>query len=245
MESVAHLNPTFHVMLNGLAPETRTPFTDMANSIPGARLKHSSVRLGFGAAANRIIRQGDSSLVLFITDDVILHDGSLAKLIETMQDPEIGLCGMKLIFPVDSPDKSKPAGRVQHVGHAIDIRGEVTHPLMGWSPENPRCCKSREVQSVTGGVFIVRKNLFLRVGGFWEGYGLGYFEDVELCISIRSILIEKDAYYKVWINAEATATHHTNMSMMKAGIPIPMQVNKFLFQQRNGHRLVNDTFTFW
>lgn len=239
------IDATFYVNMNGVAPENRDTFLETINTISNARIKHSTERVGFSAGANRVIRAGSSRLVLFITDDVILHKGTLRKLIATMDNKEIGLCGLKLLFPENSTDPARPAGRVQHIGHAIDIRGEVTHPLMGWSPGNPRCCISREVQSVTGGVFIVRRDVFLRAGGFFEGYGLGYFEDVDLCMNIRSIPIDNEKMYKVWINAEATATHITNASMLKAGVPIPMQTNKFIFQQRNAYRMVNDTFTFW
>lgn len=239
------LDVNVYIMMNGLTPETRAPFSEIANTLPHAGFKHSSERVGFPVAANRIIRQGSSPLVLFVTDDVILHEGALKSLLETMKQPDIGLCGLKLIFPKDSTHPGNVAGRVQHIGHAIDIRGEITHPLLGWSPENPRCCISREVQSVTGGVFIVRRNIFLRAGGFFEGYGLGYFEDVDLCLSIRSVPYGENDGYKIWINTDAIATHITNASMVKSGQPIPMQTNKFIFQHRNARRMVNDTFTFW
>lgn len=240
---------TFNVILNGLAPETREPFNEIVNTIPNARVKHSAERVGFSAAANKIIRQGTSPLVLFITDDITLHEGTLRKLLDFMLDKEhqdVGLCGLKMVFPKNSTDPGRPAGRVQHIGHAIDIRGEVTHPLLGWSPENPRCCITREVQSVTGGVFMVRRNVFLRSGGFFEGYGVGYYEDVDLCLTIRQIPTGVDGQgYRIWIHAGATADHVTNASMLKANIRIPMDVNKFVFQQRNAGRMMNDSFTFW
>lgn len=235
----------FHIILNGLAPEARESFNQIIQTIPNPRMKHSSERLGFSAGANRIIRQGTSPLVLFITDDVILHEGTLRKLVQTMDDPTIGLCGLKLIFPEDSTDPTHPAGRVQHIGHGIDIRGEVTHPLIGWFPANPKCNVSRELQSVTGGVFMVRRNTFLRAGGFWEGYGIGYFEDVELCLTIRQIPNGKEGNYKVWINTEATATHITNASMLKSEQPPTFDTNRFVFQKRNGGRMTNDNWTFW
>lgn len=230
----------FHVILNGLAKENIQPFTNMVNSISNAKIKHSSERVGFSAAANRVIRQGTSPLVLFITDDIILHKGTLEKLVRRMDDPEIGLCGLKLMFPKDSTDAVRPAGRVQHIGHAIDIQGKVTHPLISWSPENPKCNISREVQSVTGGVFMVRRNTFMRAGGFYEGYGVGYYEDVDLCFSVRF-----NAEKKVFIDTNCTADHVTNASFAKAGVYIPMQQNEFLMRSRWGNQMQNDNFNFW
>jgi GT2 family glycosyltransferase len=154
-------------------------------------------------------------------------------------DEKIGLCGMKLLFPEGSDDKGRPAGRVQHIGHGIDIRGEVVHPLMGWKPDNPKCNVSREVLSVTGGVFIVRRNAFLRAGGFFEGYGLGYFEDVDLCLTLR------EQGWKIWIETEAVGTHYTNMSMMRSEVRPDMEWNKMIFRGRKSNQLINDTWSYW
>ena len=229
-----------YLYMNGAPKESRETFSKIISKYPQVKVKQSTERYGFPAGANRVVKQGSSPLVLFITDDVILHPGSLEKLINRVRsDEKIGICGMKLIFPEDSTDKGRPAGRVQHIGHGIDIRGKITHPLMGWKPDNPKCNVSREVMSITGGVFLARRIAFLKAGGFWEGYGLGYFEDVDLCLSVR------DLGYTVWIDAAATATHYTNMSMVKANRPIPMQYNEMLFVGRKGRSLVNDNWTFW
>jgi len=229
----------FHTILNGVAKDRREFAEKTVDLIPDARKKYSSEMLGFSAAANRVIRQGTSPLVLFITDDIILHEGTLEALVRRMDDPEIGLCGLKLIFPKNSTDPNRPAGRVQHIGHAIDINGEVVHPLIGWKPENPKCCISRECQSVTGGVFIIRRNDFLKSGGFFEGYGRGYYEDVDLCFAIRN------TGKKVFIDAEATADHVTNASFTKAGVFVPMEQNKTILRSRWGNIMQNDSWNFW
>lgn len=229
----------FYAIMNGVPQESRRQYEEVVGTIDGARIKYSGERLGFPAAANRIIRQGTSPLVLFITDDIVLHPGALQTLVRRMDTPEIGLCGLKLIFPEDSTDRVRPAGRVQHIGHAIDIRGEITHPLMGWKPDNPKCNVSREVQSVTGGVFIVRRHAFIKAGGFFEGYGVGYFEDVDLNFTLRSM------GYKVWIDTNAVGTHYTNSTFVKAKVNIPLEGNKMIFRSRKGSLLENDSFTFW
>ena len=234
------INCNFYVYVNGAPKETVSDFLSIANSIPNVKVKQTGERVGFPAGANRVIKMGSSPFFMFITDDIVLKPGAIQSLIETMnRDDKISLCGMKLLFPEDSQDQARPAGRVQHIGHAIDIRGEVTHPLIGWKPDNPKCCNSREVLSVTGGVFIARRQAFNQVRGFYEGYGLGYFEDIDLNLSLR------EAGWKIWIDANAVADHYTNQSMMKADQPVPMNENKMLFRARKQHLLVNDSFTFW
>ena len=233
------VDSSFYVFRNGAVPETRQAYDEILSTIPNAHIKHQTENIGFPAGANRAIRAGTSPLVLFISDDIILHEGSLRKLVQTMDNPEIALCGMKLIFPENSTDKGRPAGRVQHIGHGIDVRGEITHPLLGWRPDNPKTCISREVQSVTGAVFMVRRNLFLKAGGFYEGYGKGYFEDVDLNLTLRQM------GFKIWLNAEATATHWTGATFIKKNEPIPIDVNRITLFQRKGKFMVNDSWTFW
>lgn len=229
----------FQVFFQGVTPENRQPFTDEIYTVSNANLRTANENLGYPVGANRAIRMGSAPLVLFITDDIILAEGALQKLLETMKNKDIGLCGLKLTFPKNSTDKARPAGRVQHIGHAIDLHGEVTHPLMGWKPENPKCNVSRELQSVTGAVFMVRRDLFRKAGGFNEAYGRGYFEDVDLCLTLRSMGTH------VFINTEATAEHYTNASMVKIDKPIPMYQNRQLLVMRHGRNLIHDSWSFW
>lgn len=233
------VSSSFYVYRNGNIPETRQAYDEILNTIPNAKQKHNSNNVGFPAGANSAIRSGTSPLVLFISDDIILHQGTLDKLVKRMDDPTIGLCGLKLIFPEDSTDQGRPAGRIQHIGHAIDIRGEITHPLLGWKPDNPKCCISREVQSVTGAVFMVRRNVFIKAGGFFEGYGKGYFEDVDLNLTIRSL------GFKVFIDAESIATHYTGATFIKRQEPVNMEFNKTILRSRKSNLMENDSWKFW
>jgi GT2 family glycosyltransferase len=154
------------------------------------------------------------------------------KLLRRMDDPKIALCGMKLVFPADSTDPARPAGRVQHVGHAVNIRGEIYHPFMGWTADNPKCCVSRPVVSVTGAVFMVRRNAWNQAHGFFEGYGKGYYEDVDLCLTLQKL------GYGVFIDAEAIADHYTNATMNEQKDLPPIQNNYQILYQRHGQDFV-------
>ncbi len=235
---MASVPANFYVFFNGLPTEAKQPFSEIISTTE-ATVRHSSERVGFSAGANRVIRMGSAPLVLFITDDIILHEGALKELTETMKEKAITLCGLKLVYPNSITDKNRPAGRVQHIGQAIDLHGEVTHPLLGWKPENKKCNISREVQSVTGGVFMVRRDAFKKANGFFEGYGLGYYEDVDLCMVLRAM------GGRIYIETRAVADHYTNMSMLRSGQTPPMYQNRMLFQMRHSGRLVHDSWTFW
>jgi GT2 family glycosyltransferase len=212
---------------NGIVPKENMARQEqiLSNLPPLSRKIESNQNRGFPGGANRAIRSGHAPLVLFITDDIILKPGCLDTLVRRMDHPEIGICGLKLLFPLDS-NESGPAGMVQHVGHGISIRGAITHPFLGWSADNPKCCVSREVASVTGGCFMVRRHVFEKAGGFFEGYGIGYFEDVDLCFTIEKL------GYKVFVDTEAQAYHYVGQSMRKAERP-PVTFNEMILHTRH------------
>lgn len=234
----AEIPSKLYAFRNGVPEETKVAYDNILGC-KDIRVDKSPQNKGYPYGANRVIRAGNSPLVLFVSDDVILHEGTVEKLIRRMDDPTIGICGLKLIFPIDSTDPGRPAGKVQHIGHAIDIHGEVVHPLLGWNPDNPKCNISREAISVTGACFIVRRGVFNKAGGFFEGYGMGYFEDVDLNLEIRQ------QGHKVFIDTEATATHHVGETFISQKIKAPFEQNKMILRQRKGSLFFNDSWTYW
>ncbi len=191
-----------------------------------AVIVRSNQMSGFPDGANKVIKSGSAPLVLFITDDVFIRTGAIEALVSRMEDKSIGQCGYKFTFPDDSDDKTRPAGKVQHVGMASNIRGEMIHPLIGWSPTHPKCCVSKEVLAVTGASFIVRRDVFNRVSGFDPIYGRGYYEDMDLSFKIRA------SGYRVFMEAEAQATHGVAQTFKDLKEPIPFQQNIMIFKTR-------------
>lgn len=196
----------------------------------GSVIKRNNKREGFGVGANMAIKAGNAPLVLFVSDDVFIHSGTVSKLMETMKDPSIGVCGLKLLFPEDSTDPTRPAGKVQHIGIASNIRGNMVHPLIGWSPDNPKCCVSRDVLAVGGASFMVRRLSFQRAGGFDPIYGAGYFEDMELSMQIKASNPVGQGG-RIYVNADATATHCVG-GTFKNEKESPIQQNSLIFKSR-------------
>lgn len=186
--------------------------------------KRLNRNIGYGGGANTVIKMGRSPLVLFVSDDILLQPNSIRSLLKTMEDRSIGLCGLKLLFPQDG--KNGPPGAVQHVGHSIDLKANIIHPFMGWSANNPKCCQSGERFSVTGAVFMVRRKLFERVGGFASEYGSGYYEDVEMALHLRALGA------KIYCDCNAIAEHYVGATFE---ITKDNQINhsKDVFMNRN------------
>lgn len=232
-------NYRIHVLNNG---HPSAHYEEIYKRLPeGSVIKRANQDSGFGQGANFVIKSGSAPLVLFVSDDIFIREGVIDRLVRLMDNPTIGLAGYKFLFPADSTDPGRPAGKVQHIGLAINIKGEVVHPLMGWSPENPKCNISRDVPAVTGASFIVRRSVFNKAGGFNPIYGKGYYEDVDLCFTINSL------GFRIFIDTESVAEHAVGQTFaqIQDKSTIPLQKNRQIFQNRWMNKLPWTDWMMW
>lgn len=181
---------------------------------------------GFAAISNEGARMGSAPFIMFLSDDVELQEGAVRTVLDTFNDKTVGIVGIKLLFPITSTQPNRPAGKVQHVGMALNIRGDAEHPLLGWSPDHPKVNINRDVISTTGACLTIRRELFSKVHGFDPVYGLGTWEDVDLCMKVRS------AGFRVYVNTHAVGYHYTGATAEKKRRPFPIQHNKMIFQSK-------------
>lgn len=196
------------------------------NKLAGFTIHHLTREVGYAEANNVGARLGSAPYVMFLNDDVELQPGAIQKVLESMNDVTVGIVGIKLLFPPTSTSPIRPAGRVQHVGMALNIRGEPVHPLIGWSANHPKANVSRDVLFVTGACLTIRRRLFDTVRGFDTAYGLGTFEDCDLCFKIRQL------GQRVYLNAQALGYHYVGSTAEKKRVAFPIQQNKMIFQTR-------------
>lgn len=193
------------------------------------KTKRLSQDTGFPASNNEGARMGNSPYIMFLNDDVELHEDAVLNLLQPFQEPNIGIVGIKLLFPPSSTSPIRPAGKVQHVGIGFNIRGEPLHPLVGWSPDHPKANVSRDVIAVTGACMTVRRTVFSRVGGFSLEFGMGTWEDVDLCFKARM------AGFRTWITTSATGYHFTGATQEKKRVAYPLAQNRNTFQVKWGN----------
>lgn len=231
-------NPSYqiHVHNNG---HPSKEYEEVYKKLPkDSVIIRSNANEGFGGGANKAIKSGSAPLVLFITDDIFIHEGAIQTLLNTMRDTTIGQCGYKFMFPEDSLEPNRPAGKVQHIGLATQINGNIIHPLIGWNPNHPKCNISRDVIAVTGASFMVRRDVFGRTRGFDPIYGKGYYEDVDLSFHIRAL------GFRIYIETQATATHGVGQTF-KNEPPINFTQNQEIFKMRWAGQMMWSEFLMW
>lgn len=183
---------------------------DIHNNVVSFTTKRYESQAGFGSSYNAGARGAKSPYLTILNDDVAIHEGYFDSVLEAMnRDKSIGIVGSKLLFPETSTNRNRPAGTIQHLGLALDIHANIAHPLIGWSPDNPKTKVSREIFAATGALLTIRTSLFHQLGGFDPIYGLGYWEDVDLSLKVR----QKGG--KIWLENSASGTHYTNATTEK------------------------------
>ena len=218
------------------------PDKDVHKMVVSYTSKRNEIPAGFIKSSNMGAKGARGQSLIFINDDIEIHDGYFDAIYKRMQNPLYGVVGAKLLFPPTSSNKQRPAGKVQHIGVALDIRAGVVHPLSGWSADNPKACVSRECLAVTGALLAIRSSLFRELGGFDTVYGMGYYDDVDLCLKVRQ------KGYRIYIDTDATAYHYTGASAEK-GMTIMakgFQQNTMIFKAKwaNSGLLIFDSWTY-
>lgn len=218
---------------------TYDPDQDPSRNVINFQSKRFTQNVGYPTAANEGARMGHSPILMILNDDVELQDGAIHEIILSFLDTTVGVVGIKLLFPQGTPHG--PAGKIQHVGLALNIRGEPVHPLIGWSPTHPKTQVSRDVWAVTGACLTIRRNIFQQLKGFDLLYGKGTWEDADLCLRARQL------GYRVYVNTNALGYHYTGASQEKRKEGFPIQQNMQLFHARWGPTglMVADEFTYF
>ena len=208
-------------------------------------ITRSGTNKGFPTACNSAYKKGRAPLVFFVNSDVILEPGSVDKLVRAMDDPNIGIAGMKLVFPTGEQltktnlvADGRPPQKLQHIGLVSTINGKVEHVFSGWDANHPKVNAVstenddgtfRDPLAVTGAALMTRRKLFAYAGMFWEGYGRGTWEDVDFSMTV------KEMGKRVVVVPEAVATHYTNATAIqqKTGFPMGENYQKFLLRWKS------------
>jgi O-antigen biosynthesis protein len=179
---------------------------------------------GYGKTVNDAAILGTSKYILVMTTDVYLTEGSLKIMVDHLENnPQLGIIAPKLLFPPDSKDPQRPANKIQHIGIVYNIMLQPYHLCSGWDDGHPITQQVRDVNSVTGACFLIRRNLWQHLKGFSLEYGKGTFEDLDLCL--RTAMLGMG----IRVLPQAVGFHQANLSVIAAGEGYPMDRNARIF----------------
>ena len=144
---------------------------------------------GFSAGINIGVAAARNEYLLVLNPDTYFEDLSISRALAVLdQRSDVGLVGLDLVYPDGKRQFSARRfyslldilGRRLPIGRYWPLKQRIEHHMMlaAWSDEIPF-----DSDWVMGTGFIVRRELFERIGRMDEGYFL-YMEDVDLCARV-------------------------------------------------------------
>jgi GT2 family glycosyltransferase len=189
---LAHADVPFElIVVDNASSDSTGALLDRLGNVTVLR---NDTNVGFGSACNQAAALARAEQLLFLNNDAAIAPRSLTALWETLRsDPRCGAVGGRLILR---------DGRLQEAGGILWSDGTAEAYGRGCDPFAPEFSYRREVEFCSGALLLVRRELFLELGGFDERYAPAYYEDVDLCMGIRRL------GQRVLYQPAATAWHH-------------------------------------
>jgi len=187
---------------------------------PWVNVVSNVTNLGFPAACNQGARHADrpaedEDVVVFLNNDTVLAGRWLDRLLAPFQDPEVGAVGPRSNF-VDGLQM------VHDARYDIERMSDYRRFVRQWEQAHQR--EALEVSRLVGFALAVRRSAFEEVGGFDESYGIGGYEDDDLCHSLS------EAGWRLLIAQDSFVHHHGHATFDGNG------VDRLDVQERNEDR---------
>ncbi len=136
----------------------------------------------FSAINNFGVAQTEAPVVGLLNNDLeVIHGDWLDEMVSHALRPDIGCVGAKLYYPDD---------RIQHAGVILGIGGVAahawqTHPR-GSAGQAHRNLLQQNLSAVTAACLVIRRGVFLEVGGLEADNLKVAFNDVDFCLKVRA-----------------------------------------------------------
>ena len=127
---------------------------------------------GFARACNQGAARARGRIVIFLNSDTVVPAGWLEELLWPFHRQDVGAAGPR------SDNVSGPQ-HVEGVPYAPDDQRTFFEFAESWRNEHHH--EVTEIHRLVGFCLAIRTSLFSEVGGFDERYGIGGFEDDDLC----------------------------------------------------------------
>lgn len=179
----------------------------IASKHEGVTLIRNAENLGFARACNQGAEQATGDILLFLNSDTIVSRSGLFRLIESLlQSGSVAATG----------PYSNNVGHFQKV--PVTYTDLSTLPLFAEDFAH-RSAEDVETDMLVGFCLAVRASVWDELGGFDTQFGIGMFEDNDLCYRMRR------AGYRLLISGRSFIHHHGSKSFARLANDVRQLLN--------------------
>lgn len=185
---------------------------------------------GYGASCNIGSYYASGKYLIFLNADTKVTKNWLKPIVDLLEDKSVGIVGNLQLRDggafngyIDGAGSewSWDRGSFLHIGRD-SYKGKILEKPMKELPDELKEVQEREM--VTGCCIGIRSDLFKEIGGFNLNYRIGYWEDSELCMSI------KEKGYKILYQPNSII-YHKGSHTCSGGHPY-MKHNQIYFENK-------------
>lgn len=144
--------------------------------VEGATIVRNEVNRGFGEGSNQGAQAARGRFLCFLNSDALVEPDWLPPLLEAVERPRVGAA-----VPLFLNENRS----VQEAGSVIDSIGYAHAVGADGKPGNFAYRFRREVDYGSAACLLIRRDLFLELGGFDQAFTPAYYEDSDLCFRLH------------------------------------------------------------
>ncbi len=168
---------------NGSVDEKTISLLRSLEADPRVKIIADNAPFNYSRLNNIGARATDKEFICLLNNDVeAIEPDWLADMISYAIEPGVGCVGAKLFYP---------SGSIQHAGVILGMGGVAGHAFLNAQKQDPgyfgRLVVASNYSAVTGACLVVKRDVFLKVGGLDEVELPIAFNDIDFCIKVQSL----------------------------------------------------------
>lgn len=193
-DKVGYKNYEVIVVDNASTDETQSLMNGWTASDNRFKYIRNQTNMGFVDACNIGAEFAKGDYIVLLNNDTTVNENWLEALVDFAErTDDCGGVGSKLIYP---------DGRLQEAGGIIFSDANGWNYGRGGNPDHPKFNFIREVDYISGASLLVKKSVWEKAGGLDRRYAPAYYEDADLCFSVRKL------GYKVYYEPRSSLVHY-------------------------------------
>jgi len=158
---------------------------------PIGKIIYSPENQGFGVSCNIGAMNATGDYLIFLNADTQVTPGWIRPIIRQLKKDEVGIVGNLQLKSKDIIDSAGSewnwsSSSFEHIGRDIYNGVRLRSPF--FLTNCPKeIFEAQEREMVTGACLAIRKSLFQEIGGFNPNYRIAYWEDSEICMTVREM----------------------------------------------------------